>query len=83
MMTDQFKAVPVQHGGVGMLELVRRCNHCASDMTNRVSAESYLENPYCNGCLNARLDIANEKLGPTRWERSGHYVKLVKPRRCQ
>lgn len=37
-----------------MLERVRRCRYCGSDMSG-VSSGSYAENPYCQGCLDERL----------------------------
>jgi hypothetical protein len=60
-----------------IFEQVRRCRYCQSDMTDSVSAQSYRENPYCALCVNDRLRAADEAMGPTKWVRIGHYIKLV------
>ena len=61
-----------------LLEVVRRCRYCGSDMTRNVSSESYRENPFCAGCLNDRMGIAKNELGPIRNERHGHYLVAVR-----
>jgi hypothetical protein len=47
-----------------ILEQVRRCQHCDSDMTTAVSGDSYRENPFCDNCFTDRVEAANSRRGP-------------------
>lgn len=58
-------------------EVVRRCEYCNRDMTREVSAQSYLENPFCRHCVHERLEEADSLMEPTKWVRSGDYLTLV------
>lgn len=62
---------------IKLVETVRRCRYCKRDMTDLVSAQSYLENPFCRYCVNERLQKANDAMEPTVWLREGNYVTLV------
>lgn len=41
-----------------ILQVLRRCKYCNSDMTKEVSAIGYAQNPYCDGCLDERVSRA-------------------------
>lgn len=57
-----------------MLERVRRCRFCKSDMTDKVSATAYRENPYCQSCLPERIQQAARKSGPKEIRYVGSYI---------
>ena len=40
---------------VAVIEKVRHCRYCDRDMTEKVSALSYAENPFCQDCLEERV----------------------------
>lgn len=44
-----------------ILELVRRCHHCAREMNS--PSHEYAQNPYCGVCLDERLKL---EAGPER-----------------
>ena len=58
-------------------QAVRRCRYCKSDMTDTVSADSYLENPYCHHCLHERLRRASESLGRMQWITTGSMISVI------
>lgn len=60
-----------------ILERIRRCRHCGSDMTDTTSSSSYRENPFCGGCLEERLQNAAATLGPIRHRRVGQYIEPI------
>lgn len=60
-----------------LLELVRKCQHCSSDMTDKVSPRAYLENPFCASCFGDRLKSAQDELGPVRNVLMGHYLAAI------
>jgi hypothetical protein len=62
---------------VAILELVRRCRYCGSDMTDAVSPVAYNENPFCGKCLPQRLADAVSRLGPTEHRTVGHYLHVM------
>jgi ribosomal protein L16/L10AE len=53
-----------------MLESVRRCRHCRREM--KVSARAYVENPFCNLCMEERLQ-ATIGGNVVTWLARGHY----------
>ncbi len=38
-----------------ILERLRRCKYCGSDMTDKYSPEGYASNPFCDDCFNERV----------------------------
>lgn len=64
-----------------LFERIRRCRYCKAEMMD-VSCESYMENPFCAGCLHERMEKANTEAGPGHWEplpgTDGQYVRWVK-----
>jgi hypothetical protein len=62
---------------VAILESVRRCRFCGSDMTDSVPPLAYRENPFCVGCLPQRLSEAKERLGPTMTRVVGNYTQVI------
>ena len=60
-----------------MLERVRRCRFCKSNMTDTTSATSYMQNPFCDGCFDKRIERANERFGPRTWKRAGRYFESI------
>ena len=54
-----------------MNELVRCCKYCKQDM-RKTRASEWIENPFCNNCLQQRLQI--NKLVPGNWETDGTYL---------
>lgn len=58
-----------------MLEKIKRCKFCNEEM--KVGFSSWVENPFCNKCLNQRIEEAKKKLGPFDWRRNGEYLELV------
>jgi hypothetical protein len=47
---------------MNILELVRRCTYCNSDMTS-IPSDAYASNPFCDGCFNQRVQEESSKLG--------------------
>lgn len=58
-----------------LLERVRRCKHCGSEMP--VTPLAHTENPYCTKCLDERTQ-AGSGAGTLSWRRQGHYVEFFK-----
>ena len=61
-----------------LLERVRRCRFCGSDMTDSTSATSYSQNPYCDGCFEERMNRADRQFGPRTWTRVGEYFESIR-----
>lgn len=55
----------------------RSCRHCGHDMTDEVSPESYRSNPYCNACLDERVQIASKRLGAFSIELNRGYAQII------
>lgn len=62
-----------------MLERIRRCNYCNSDMTDAVSSLSYSQNPFCDECYDDRVAAASASAGPRIRKRVGRYFESVIP----
>ena len=58
-----------------LVERVKRCRYCHREM--KVSALSYLENPFCKFCLRERIEKAATERGPIEWVSDGHYMRPV------
>ncbi len=58
-----------------ILEVIRRCPYCKREST--VSPQSYSENPFCDECLNERVENASSKLGPITYRKSGSYYEII------
>lgn len=54
-----------------MLELVKKCKFCRREMS--VSPVEWLENPWCNFCLEERIEIVAPKSSSVEWKRAGNY----------
>jgi hypothetical protein len=57
-----------------LLERIQRCRSCGDEVAQR--STSFLENPFCDKCLNARIAEAQSQLGETRWHVVGRYMVL-------
>ncbi len=59
-----------------LLQRVNRCPYC--DRENRISSDSYRENPYCGECANERLERAIAAIGPVVSRQvSDRYVEVI------
>lgn len=58
-----------------ILERIRRCKHCGTEMT--VTPLAYEENPYCTKCFDERTEAASGS-GELAWRQKGHYVEFFK-----
>jgi hypothetical protein len=58
-----------------LLQKIHRCPYCKRE--NKVSASSFAENPFCNQCLNERLEKASLGAGPFEIVSDGHYIRRV------
>ena len=57
-------------------ERARRCAYCDRDMTNSVTSDSYLQNPFCNACDAERTQIVAASIGPTEIVNLDGYLHL-------
>lgn len=53
----------------------RRCRYCERAMM--VSAEAYLENPFCRRCLHDRIESASAAQGQTQLRFVGDYALII------
>jgi hypothetical protein len=57
-----------------LLERIQRCRSCGQEVAH--GSLSFLENPFCDNCLNARIAEAQSQLGEIRWRTVGRYMEL-------
>ena len=57
-----------------LLERIQRCHSCGQELARR--SLSFLENPFCDNCLKAKIDDAQRELGELRWRVVGNYMEL-------
>jgi len=57
-----------------LLERIQRCHSCGQEVTH--GPLSFLENPFCDICLKARIAEAQDQLGEIRWRIVGSYMEL-------
>jgi hypothetical protein len=60
-----------------ILERVRRCKYCASDMTDSVSSDSFAENPLCQQCLPERVGTIAKSPNELTAVKVGEYVMFT------
>lgn len=70
-----FSKIQVKEYAMQIYEVVKKCLYCGRE--NKRSAQSYAENPYCNSCLNERIEKAVTELGPGVSTGSGRYVSFT------
>jgi hypothetical protein len=58
-----------------MLERIQRCGHCGREVTN--GPLSFLENPFCDVCLEERVGLTHISPGEIRWRVVGRYMELI------
>lgn len=62
---------------IRILEQVRRCQFCGSDMTS-IPFQEYREDPFCNLCLSERVSAAQDAIGQVHIVDEGEYNRLVR-----
>ena len=60
-----------------ILQHVRRCRFCKSDMTDDVSAAAFSSNPFCQNCVETRIQNAKSELGSFKVVQDGNYSKII------
>jgi hypothetical protein len=64
------------------LQILRRCQHCGSDMTDTASSLGYAQNPFCSDCHHERAQeaaLAAPKVVDIRLE--GRYFRFIRENR--
>jgi hypothetical protein len=62
---------------IRIVEVVRRCQYCGSDMTDSVSSIGYAQNPFCAGCLDERVSRARRAPENETAELIGRYFHFT------
>lgn len=57
-------------------ERLRRCRYCNRDMTDSVTPDSYLQNPYCDHCDKERTELVAASMAPTEVVEMDGYLYL-------
>ena len=60
-----------------IIQKLLRCRFCGSNMTDRVSPESYQASPFCLECLPQRVKEASEQRGKFEIVRDGTYFRAI------
>ncbi len=58
-----------------ILERIQKCRHCGREVTN--GPLSFLENPFCDACLEDRVGLNQNIPGEIRWRAAGRYMELI------
>ncbi len=57
-----------------LLERIQRCRSCGQEVAR--GPLSFIENPFCDNCLRAKIAEAQSQLGEIRWRVVGSYPTI-------